>query len=285
MELKVERYQINYHRFVLQTNEPSSYTQKFFVCSDIHYDNPKSNRELFHQHMRQAVDQNAYIMIHGDLLCLMEGKYDKRSGKNILPENSGGNYLDLVINNTAQDLLPYANNILIITQGNHETAVSQRAETNVLERLVERINLMAGSNIQVGAYDGYYTFTVKFKSTGTKYAANFGYSHGRWGGVVTKGALGVSRYAAAMPDCDVHFTGHTHDSFIMTYPKLKRDSNRKKVEVVKQWHVKTGTYKEEYDQGKGWAVEKIGVPKHIGGAWVEVDFNRRNGIDYKIYLT
>lgn len=283
MKLEAERYQLNYHRFVQNIEEGRTFNQKFFVCSDVHYDNPKTKRDLFHSHMKEAVQENAKIMIHGDLLCLMEGKYDKRSNKNILPENTGGNYLDLVINNTADALLPYANNLMIITQGNHETAVSSKHETNILERLIERINLQAGSDIQLGAYDGYYTYCVLFGREQRK--IDFGYSHGRWGGVVTKGALGTSRYAAAMPNCDVHFTGHTHDSFIMTYPRLVKNFVKKEVSVTKQWHVKTGTYKEEFSKGEGWAVEKIGVPKHIGGAWIDASFRRGYDPKFKIYLT
>lgn len=281
--IEAEQYQKNYHRFLHKNEKGNSLKQKFFLCSDIHYDNPKTKRKLFHSHMKQAVEEGAKIIIVGDLLCLMEGKYDKRSNKNILPENTGGNYLDLVINNTANDLLPYAENILLITQGNHETAVSNRHETYVLERLVERMNLLANTRIQVGAYDGYLTYAVDFY--GSRCSLDIGYSHGRWGGVVTKGALGVSRYAAYMPDCDVHITGHTHDGFIMTYPRMKKNVSKKSVEVKKQWHVKLGTYKEEFSKGEGWATEKIGTPKHIGGAWMEAEFKRGKNTDVKIYLT
>ena len=57
------------------------------------------------------------------------------------------------------------------------------------------------------------------------------------------------RYSAIMPDCDVMFSGHTHDGWIVTQPRLRRNEYKQKVEVVNQWHIKTGTYKEEFEMG------------------------------------
>lgn len=268
--MKAEQYAPNYHRFTIPIN--STDKVPFFVSSDWHFDNPKCNRKLLFKHLDMIKEKNGYIIVTGDLFCLMQGKYDKRSSKSdILPQHMQNNYLDAVIDEAIELLAPYAHNMLLISKGNHETSVSSRNETDVLKRLVDGLNIRTGSNIQLGQYTGYYTLCFNYR--GKRKSLQVGYSHGNWGGIITKGTLSVVRYSAIMPDCDVMFSGHTHDGWIVTQPRLRRNEYKQKVEVVNQWHIKTGTYKEEFENGKGWAVERIAMPKHIGGCLMNVDIN------------
>ena len=282
--IAARKHQSNYHSFDIECE--SKDTKHLFVCSDVHFDNPKCDRELFFKHMDRAKDLGAMIVITGDLFCLMQGMYDPRKNKSaIRPEHNKDNYLDLVINDTASKFVPYAKNILLISRGNHETSVSKRVETDIMERFVERLNLLAGSSIQVGNYRGYYTLNFFYKRGASCHPVDVGYSHGNWGGVITKGVLSVVRNAAIMPDCDIMFSGHTHDSWVVTQPRYSKNVIKKTVEITKQWHVKTGTYKEEFAEGKGWAVEKIGMPKHLGGAFVKFSYDKRRGVEFEITLT
>ena len=281
---KVKKFQKNYHHFTIQCE--SSEKIYLFTTSDWHFDNPKCNRKLLFKHLDEAKEKNALIAITGDLLCLMQGKYDPRRAKSsIRPEHNENNYLDLVINDTAEKLRPYAKNILLISKGNHETNVSLRMETDVIERMVERLNTLEGTNIQVGEYTGYYTLCFEYKGHGSRKSLNIGYSHGNWGGIITKGTLSVVRYAAIMPDCDIMFSGHTHDGWIMSHPRLKLNTYKQLVEVKNQWHIKTGTYKEEFAQGQGWAVERIAMPKYLGSCFTEIDYKKHKDLEYRFTLT
>jgi len=274
----------NYHRFDIPMESNSE--KWMFTCSDVHFDNPKCNRELFFKHMDRALELDAMITITGDFFCLMQGAYDPRKSKSsILLEHNEDNYLDLVINDAANRMIPYAKNIILISRGNHETSVSKRNETDVMERFVERLNLLADSNIQIGNYLGYYTLNFSYTKGGDSKPINVAYSHGHWGGIVTKGALSVMRYSAMFPDADIIFSGHTHDSYIMTQPRYRIRNQAYKVQIEKQWHVKTGTYKEEFAEGRGWASERIGVPKHLGGAFTRFDYKKNNPITFEITLT
>jgi predicted phosphodiesterase len=276
------KYQGNLHKFDFEVN--SKEECNFFISSDWHWDNVKCNRELLKSHLDKAIEIGAFIVVTGDMLCLMQGKYDKRSSKSaVRPEHNATNYLDVVINDCANFLRPYAKNILLISEGNHETSVSERHETRVLERLVERVNTLEGTNIQLGNYTGYYKLSFNYK--GSKKTLNVGYSHGNWGGVITKGTLSVMRYSAIMPDCELMFSGHTHDGWIMAQPRLRIGSQNNKVIVQNQMHVKTGTYKEEFAEGKGWAVERIAVPKYLGGCFVRVTYNQHKDLEFELNLT
>jgi hypothetical protein len=279
---EITKHQGNFHAFKFSVEHKEEC--KFFVSSDWHWDNVKCNRELLKKHLDKAIEIGAFIIVTGDMLCLMQGKYDKRSSKSaVRPEHMVSNYLDAVINDCAEFLRPYAKNILLISEGNHETSVSDRHETRVLERLVERVNTLENTNIQLGTYTGYYQLC--FENKNTRRTLTVGYSHGNWGGVITKGTLSVMRYSAIMPDCELMFSGHTHDGWIMAQPRLRISSNRKKVEVVNQMHVKTGTYKEEFADGKGWAVERIAVPKYLGGCFVDVHYHSKKDLQFELKLT
>ena len=281
---KIKRFAGNFHRYEVD-RDSSSFEQEILFTSDWHFDNPKTNRKMLFNHLDEAKRRRALIIINGDLLCLMQGKYDPRGSKSsIRPEHNGNNYLDLVINDTAEKLVPYAHNILQINQGNHETSVSRRSETDVLMRLVERINTLANSNIQVGAYRGFINLSLSYKGTNTR-PINIGYSHGNWGGVVTKGVLSVNRDAAIMDNVDIMISGHTHDRWIVELNRLVPDSHRGKVVNKSQYHVKTGTYKEEFDMGEGWAVEKIGVPKSLGSVFCKVFYHYKKDLEYEFTPT
>lgn len=284
MEIKkVTQYQNNYHRFEIEV--ASKEEIHLFTTSDWHFDNPKCNRELLFKHLDEAKAKNAMIAITGDLFCLMNGRYDPRRSKSaVREEHNKDNYLDLVINDTAEKLRPYANNIILVSRGNHETSVSQRMETDITTRFVERLNTLEGTNIQVGNYTGYYTLNFTYGG-GNHKSLNIGYSHGNWGGVITKGTLSVVRYASYMPDCDIMFSGHTHDGWIMSHPRLKRNEHKKSVEVQNQWHIKTGTYKEEFSEGKGWAVEKIAMPKYLGSCFTNITYRHKKDLEYRFTLT
>lgn len=283
MIVKPTKYQGNYHSFGINIKSLKNEID-LFTCSDIHFDNPKCNRELFFKHMDLAVERNAMIAITGDFFCFMQGRYDPRGTKSdIRAEHQGGNYVDLVINEAADKMKKYAKHIIIISKGNHETSVSKRLETDVMERFIERLNLLAGSQVQLGAYTGYYTLSFNIFSRVS--TVDVGYSHGNWGGVITKGTLSVVRYAAMMPNCDIMFSGHTHDGWIVPQPRLVKNNRKRKVEVKNQWHIKTGTYKEEYAKGEGWAVERIAMPKYIGGCFTKFYFHKDEGVTFTNTLT
>lgn len=280
---KVEQYQENYHRFTIPTK--LSERRTLFVGSDIHLDNLKCNRKKLKDDLEEAKEQNALIFLNGDILCLMQGKYDPRSKKSALrPEYVGsGNYLDNVLDDATKFLLPYAENILLMGKGNHETSVSNRIELDILGLLVSRINDKAKTNIQLGAYRGY--FTLNFIESGRHHPITIGYSHGNFGGNITKSSLSVSRNASIMPDCDIMLTGHTHDSFHIPHAIYSRETQSKRVRVKNQHHIKTGTYKEEFDGGQGWAVEKIAFPKVIGGAFVQFKIRKEGRPKIRVSLT
>lgn len=243
--------------------------QEFFLCSDVHIDNPKCDRKRFFRDMDEAKKRGAPVFIFGDLLCLMQGRYDPRSSRSgIRPEHNNEGYLDLVVKDTADLLTPYADNIIFASQGNHCTNIIKRLETSPLDRVFERLEMTTGKKVYIGGYHGFIKFVFEQKKSGIRSFLMY-FHHGKFGGVVSKGVQGVARYGNWIPQADIFVSGHTHDSWIVPQSRLILKQNGEVVESP-AYHIKTGTYKSEFAQDSGWAVERALGPKIIGGCWMKL---------------
>lgn len=164
--------------------------QMFLLLSDLHIDNPKCDRKLLTKVMNQALEKNALILIFGDLFCLMQGKGDPRRSKaDIRPEHNKPNYIDAVVKDTASILKPYAKNILLIADGNHETSIIKHIEVDPIDYLLNYLHKYNPS-IQHGGYQGFIRFVTECSSK--MRSIELFYHHGAFGGAVSKGVLSVN---------------------------------------------------------------------------------------------
>lgn len=266
------------HRFL-------STSDNFWVLltSDRHHDNPYCNLELEKKHLDEAKERNAVIIDYGDLFCAMQGRFDRRSSKDdIREEHQSGNYLDKLVSTATDFYAPYANNFAVMGPGNHETSILKHHETNLTERLVERLNMATGSEIKMGGYSGWVKFRFQYGRPRTNESAlrkdgsqkcmgsiNLWYHHGYGGDApVTKGTIQTGRQAVYVPDAHLVCTGHTHNEWIFPITRIRLHDTGT-VYHDEQLHLKTPGYKEEYKDGYGgWHIERGGPPKPNGAMWV-----------------
>jgi hypothetical protein len=221
------------------------------------------------KHLDQAKEKGAGIVDLGDLFCCMQGKYDPRSNKSsVLPEHRSGDYIDALVNGASDFLSPYAANIISIGQGNHETSILNRLETDLTTRLVKDINLKNDTTIHRGGYSGWVFF--RFKMHGKMMITKkLHYFHGSGGdSPSTKGAGLATKMAVYLPDADVVATGHSHNEWQLPLARC-RVTNQGRVYHDEQYHIKVPSYKEEYIDGYGgWTVERGSNPKPVGAIWL-----------------
>lgn len=244
----------------------AGFEQWFLLRSDAHHDNQHCDQALERRHLDQAKERGAGILDFGDLFCAMQGKWDKRSDvTQARPELRVANYLDALVNYCATDYLPYAENWLLMSPGNHETTVFDRHQTNLTERLAERMRAQ-GSPVQVGTYAGW----VRFLLTGygaRRSSVRLRYTHGyAGGGQVTKDLIQANRQMV-YTDADILVSGHTHDAWhVPIRREVLLDSGRPILKDVDC--IKCGGYKDEYSCGNGWAVQRGHAPKPLGAYWL-----------------
>lgn len=249
----------------------------FLVQSDEHWDNPKCDLKLLKKHHDEAVERGAGIIKVGDTFCAMQGKYDRRSDKSSLrPEHQCGDYLDRLVSTAADFYEPYVENIIVMGDGNHETAIRKNHETDLLERLCGTLADRTGVKVQHGGYTGFVRFQFHYRSE--RRSVVMVYAHG-WGGggPVTKDTIQAHRMMARYDGADIIVSGHTHDLWKLRDIKTGVSQHGK---VVKRpvTILKCGTYKDAWDEGVGgFEVEKGHPPKPIGAWWVTMTY-RGDGV-------
>jgi hypothetical protein len=267
----------NSHIFERKCNG-SVNTQKVMLLSDLHWDNPKCDRELLRTHLELAKAEGARIHLNGDTFCLMQGKYDPRKSKeSIRPEHNVNNYLDAIIEDAANWFAPYAEYIDVVGYGNHETNIIKRQETDPLQRFVDRLNLVAkpDSPVMTGGYGGWYCirFCWGEKTTGIYKLKYFHGSGG--GGIVTRGEINLTRALQMFGGFDCFTMGHIHENKETVFTREAFDAKKCRSTYKDILLLVTGTYKEEYDEGyMGWHVERGAPAKPLGGRMLEINAHR-----------
>ena len=251
------------------------------MFSDIHWDNPKCDWNLLKHDLDYCLKNEIPIMFNGDTFCLMQGAYDPRKMKgDIRPEHNNARYFDSIIETAVDFFLPYANLLTVVGYGNHETSIIKRQETDVIQRFVTLLNYKAGSNVMTGGYGGWLIVNqlLKAKSNITQ-ATKIKYFHGSsGGGIITRGAINLTRAMDLYEGYDVFTMGHIHENSarndvrdnINFHPTKGYYFNHKQIHSMI-----TGTYKEEYINGLyGWHVERGAPMKPVGGRLLTIECGR-----------
>jgi hypothetical protein len=257
----------------------SGWSQDVLLNSDAHWDNPHCVRSLLKKHFQEARDRLAPIIIYGDFLCAMQGKFDKRGNKDsVRAEHQHSAYFNRLVNTAADWLAPYAHCIAIIGPGNHETATLKHHEIDLCAMLVERLHqLRPGIQTKLGGFSGWvrFQFTTKRPSQWRE-SVRLWYHHGYGGGgPVTRGVIQTNRRAVYV-EADVVVTGHTHDAFDLPIQRIALNQANRIVHK-RQLHISTPGYKEEYNDGaEGFHNELGRPPKPIGGHWLTFELTNPN---------
>ena len=261
----VKKHAKNIHEILLQGKRV-----KMAMLSDLHWDNPKCDWDLLKRDLDYCKTNNIPVMVNGDFFCLMQGKGDRRGNKSdIRPEHNNAKYLDSIVETAVEWFSPYADILTVIGYGNHETSVIKWQETDLLQRFVDLLNYKNGTNVYAGGYGGWIILRQEI-SAGIESSFKIKYFHGSGGGgVVTKGALNLTRALEMYEDFDVFTMGHIHENAARNDARDTINYNNKigYRHEHKQIHMMlTGTYKEEYGDGsKGWHVERGAPVKPTGG--------------------
>lgn len=252
------------------------------LISDLHLDNPKCRRDLLIRDLNEAKKRNAKVMINGDFFCIMQGKYDNRSSKkDIRPEHLGANYFQLVRDEAIEFMRPYAQNILLIGYGNHETAVLKRHEFDLLADFVTLFNERTGANVQLGGYGGWCIFNLLRQGGNSGAVFKLRYHHGHGGGgEVTKGVIQDQRMMARTEGADATWQGHVHELYAhitMSERIVVTSRGGWRVDLKPVHQIRTATYKEEFSEGfGGFHVERGAPPKPLGGIWMTLRLVRKH---------
>lgn len=254
-------------------NMPVDETRSALVMSDEHWDNAHCDRSLLKRHHDEAVARGAPILKIGDLFCAMQGKWDRRADQSQLrPEHRGNDYLDRLVESAVKWYRPYRQNLALITPGNHETSITDRHQTDLIERLCQGLNPdSAAPLVRRGGYWGFMEFKAQLHGRGTSVVLHYHHGYGG-GGEVTRGMIDNNR-TRGQYDADVFYSGHIHrrnmDENVIT--RLSRHT------IVKhrQLFLRGGCYKHD----EGWHQQQGRAARPLGGWWLDFSWvmvNQKN---------
>jgi len=238
--------------------------QWVLLTSDIHFDSRVCDRSLLKKHFTQAKEKNAPIFVFGDFFDVMGTKRDPRSHMSeIRPEYlTKKSYLDTVVGDAIKFSKDYP--IEFIGEGNHERNITQRHETDVIERLCD------GIGSKQGGYSGYIRFSFYGTANGKRHMDMY-YNHGTGGNSpVTKGTIQTNRRGVAF-DADIFVSGHNHNRWNMELMRQYPDKNGN-VKSKQQHHINLGTYKGHDD----WERDQGFPSPNLGGVWLRFTVDRKN---------
>ena len=282
MDWTVDSISRNVVRVTMDAPQTVGWEQWFLLSSDRHHDNAHTDWGMERRHLQEAKDRGAGIIDAGDLHCAMQGKFDPRQDRSALREEyQGGEYLDALVREAAKFYEPYAKNWIVIGRGNHEQSILRRHETDLTERTAQAIKMLdPESPVVAGGYGGWVIFRVR--RTKTPFIVRLKYFHGAGGGgPVTRGVIQTNRMAVYLPDADIVLTGHTHDSWLVPIAR-ERCSARGKLSHAEQVHIRSSTYKDEYQDGhSGWHVETMKPPKPKGAWWLRFYFSDKENLAWQ----
>ena len=259
----------------------TNWEQWVLLSSDRHHDNAKADWKLETKHLDQAVLKNAIVLDFGDLMCLMQGKWDRRADTSqCRPEHREGRYIDSVIETAVDFFKPYAKHWAVCTPGNHETSILKHHETDPTARFVEGMQEAGADKLVKGDYAGFIRFRAE---RGDRKSSRIimGYHHGYGGGgPVTKGTIQTNRMATYLPDCNLVVSGHVHEKWALQMER-SRISHVGKPYIDRQVHLKIPGYKDEYSSFNGWHIERGAPPKPLGSWWLRFYLNADERLDFE----
>jgi hypothetical protein len=277
------RHSKNVHEIVLEGSEV-----RIAMLSDLHWDNPHCDRELLKRHLDYCLSENIPVIVNGDLFCLMQGRGDNRRSKSdIRPEHNNAKYLDSIVETAVEWFTPYASILKLVGYGNHETAIIKYQETDILQRFVDILNFKTGSKVETGGYGGWVVVKqIPTEGNTTFFSTKIKYFHGSGGGgIVTKGAINLTRALEIYEGFDIFSMGHIHENSSRNDVRDTLSQHSFGGYTLKQKHIHlmlTGTYKEEYGEGShGWHVERGAPIKPLGGRILTIKCIRERSGDRK----
>jgi len=139
MRWTIEEKQANVHRLIYQRGTGDEHTIHMLIASDVHFDSKDCDRRLLKEHLDQAQEREAAVLILGDWFDAMRSTGDKRMTHGAREGLDRLDYLDALVDESVAFLEPYKENIALVTQGNHESAMKRFHNTDLTRTLAVRL--------------------------------------------------------------------------------------------------------------------------------------------------
>jgi hypothetical protein len=276
-----------------------------FTCiSDLHLGAANVDEELIKDELEEAKRNNDRININGDIFDMILIKDVKRFQPDVLhPKLYGRKDIVNACLDMAENLLgPYANQIDMIGQGNHDLGCSKHHNVDVIKLLIERLEKhhKPSHKIHYGNITGFIDYRLRYVTPNGQEGNGHGkrfviyYHHGTGGGSpLNKGTIDLHK--KAWVEADLIWLGHKHTKVSTEVRTMKCPQSGVEPLIKDVRQIITGAYMDLYsgqtqesikEQGPklNYAAESGWEPMGKGGARIVLSFGKCDQ-PYKIKVT
>ena len=215
----------------------------FLLSSDIHFDEPGFDKELFTRDYDRAKKDGERILINGDVFgCILPSDLKRYTRGNDQSNTDG--IINKALKDATELFRPYVDQIDMIGLGNHETAVLKYHHIDVTSLLIGFLNRRRDPSlppIRHGGYTGYIRYQFDGPSRSHPQHFDIFYNHGQGGNAeVTDGIIDAKRrqYTRA----DLIWLGHKHKRWAIETEPEEGMADNGRIYTRKRWAVMTGCY-------------------------------------------
>lgn len=267
---------------VVDIESDSTQEFKILLMSDIHFDSTVCDLSLFEEHLRFAERYKMPVLIAGDSLDAMQGKYDpRRSPEDLRNKYAVNAYYDALTIDYSRYLAKFDIPCFILGDGNHETSVLEHSGTDLLHSVCYQLRVEHKKQAFHMGYWAYVEFRFHYKK-GTAVGSRLLYFHHGDGlsAPVTKSVISINRQSAWLIEPDIVHNGHTHDAYAIPQPVEKYNRRTHKPYPDTVWYIRTPGYKMSPTSShrvRGFESEKHRAPKNRGAYCVNLTYSHAKG--------
>ena len=251
---------------------------EMMLMSDVHFDSTICNLPLWEEHLRIAEERQSPVLIAGDLLDAMQGKWDpRREPENLKEQYKVSAYFDALVADIVGFLSQYDIPAFILGMGNHESSVLRHNGTDLLSNVAYRLRVEHQKPAINAGYWGYLKIQFEYKNGGASGNKILYWHHGiSTNAKVTKGTIQINRQSVYLYAPDIVLNGHSHDAYAIPQQveRLNRRTMRLYTEPV--WYIRTAGYKKSASEAKavvGYGAERHRAPKPNGCAILGLNYS------------
>jgi hypothetical protein len=264
----------------LEVQATSDQRLSLMLASDVHYDSVVCDLDLFTRHLKLAEQLQAPVLIAGDLLDAMQGKYDpRRQPEDLKDQYKVSAYYDAIVMDCAKFLSKFNVPLYILCLGNHETAVLRQANTDLLNNVAYQLRIEHGKQAMAAGYWGYLRVMFRYNKGNGQASKLLYWHHGVSNGApVTKGVIQVARQGVYLQAPDIVLNGHNHQAYTMPIQVERVNQHTMEPYTSTIWYLRTPGYKKSAVDSQsvwGFEAERHRAPTPKGCLFLDMDYQKR----------
>jgi hypothetical protein len=260
---------------------------KFFLCGCLHFGSDRQDVKRLRKDFDRAKREGAQILIVGDWgdFILPQDKKRYHTSRDTYHNDT---QITSTIDEAFNFLKDYADNLLLISTGNHEATISKFHSIDPTQLLIYRLRHEAGAKkVHHGQYLGLIRLRFGRGEDGgsNKLTYDMFYRHGIGSGSSANASVGQIKAYMASYVADLYLGAHTHSPVVLPCETMIYLSKKGAVKHKERKGIVVGCYSnaetEPYDAMNGgyrpdYGEEKMRSLQGSGGAMLELTYTTDN---------